>query len=300
MSLRLVILSVAGAMSLPASTVEIFSQDAGLIPNISVQWSESDSTPAICLGRPSWFISIVPASVGLEAVKEPRLHFGKESRESKVIYLDPHQRLCLIECVTERGDLEPVALASPGSFRRGKILNCRSGKETCRSTIAGKERTYFGETLPMPLLRVRVEDGQHFCHPGMPLFNPEGELAGILTERTLATPEEAHAIPASQLRKLIDEFERFQKSGNVRIGVLFHEKTSTPEVLEIRPDSPAEKGGIEVGDIILKVSENEVKTLDELADFCSEMTAGRETKITVLRGLERIDLVIVPEFSKNE
>jgi S1-C subfamily serine protease len=55
-----------------------------------------------------------------------------------------------------------------------------------------------------------------------------------------------------------------------------------------------------VGDIILKVSGNEVETLDELADFCSEMTAGRETKITVLRGLEKLDLVIVPEFCQDK
>lgn len=300
MSLRLLILSVAGAMSLPASTREVMCEDEILTPEITIQWSESDSTPAICLGRPSWFISIVPASVGLEGVKEPRLQLGEDSYLSKVLYLDPHQRLCLIECTADLPDVAPVSLTAPGNFLPGILLHCRSGKEACRSTIAGKERSYFGEMLPMPLLRVRVEDGKQFCHPGMPLFNPEGELAGILTERTLATPQEAHAIPASQLRKLIEEFERFQKSGNVRIGVLFHEETSTPEVLEVRPDSPAEKGGIRVGDIILKVSGNEVETLDELADFCSEMTAGRETKITVLRGLEKLDLVIVPEFCQDK
>lgn len=291
--LLLCILGVTGVASLPLEAEEAPPFQ------LAVHWTDQVTTPAICIGKPTWFVSVIPESIGAEEVKAPLLRTDEKEHPSRVLYVDPDQRLCLIESVETADTVKPVHLASGASVLPGNLLHCQLGAKGCRTIIAGKESTYQGQTLSMPLLRVRLEDETSFCHPGMPLYNEEGELAGILTGRLLATPREAHAVPASQLRKLVGEFERFQRSGNVRIGILFHEETRTPEVLEVRPGSPAEKGGIEVGDIILRVNGRDVETLDELADFCAELTAGHRTRITVLRGLEKRELEIVPEFRER-
>jgi hypothetical protein len=233
MAPRIVFLAIAGLVSAAA-------EESAQPPRCAeAAWSKETASPVVRLGNGNWFAGVIPASVPLEGLTGPMILFGEKEQASRIVFLDPGHRLCFLETDNPVEGLAPLVLAASRSAKPGKLLHCRSDAGTCRTTVAGKDRSYLGEPLSQPLLRVRIEDAEHFCRPGMPLFNRKGELEGILTDRDLASKNEAHAIPASRLRKLVRDFEKFNRTGIVWVGLVFHNQTSTPEVLEVRDNSPA-------------------------------------------------------------
>ncbi len=267
-------------------------------PQVYAIWSNGVKTPAVCLGRAEWFVSIVPESLDASELSPPSLEGdATDAVETDILFLDEQRRICLVQSAESLG-AKPMPLASNSETRAGLKLLCREGTETCKSTIAGKDSSYRGEILSPPMLRIRVAGAKHFGHPGASLINEKGEIEGILTERVLEHEYEAHAIPASQLRKLIFELEHFKRSGPVWVGLLFHDQSSTPIVLEVRPDSPASEAGIEAGDIVLHLNQVEIEDLGDLIEAIHDLAAGEDAELTLLRGLDEISLHVVPTFSQ--
>mgnify|MGYP001479429392 CR=1 FL=1 len=67
-----------------------------------------------------------------------------------------------------------------------------------------------------------------------------------------------------------------------------------PVIATVSPDSPAERAGIEVGDLILEVSERPVETWEDF--FISVMPrAGQEIPVTFARDSERLTVNVTPD-----
>jgi len=262
-----------------------------------VAWDEDTRSPGVCAGAPNWFLSVVPSTVSIDSLAQPIIVAGEETIPARILHIDSIHRLCLLEAEREVADASPFAIAPTAEIKAGASLFCLASGESCRTTLAGKDRVYFGQPLHQPLLRIRVEEAEKFCCPGTPLLDAQGRLVGILTARKLHAEGEAHAIPSPQLRKLISDFQMHQRSGLVWIGLVFHDLSTTPEVIEVRPDSPASRAGLERGDIVLEIGGAEVKHIDALTEAVYGLPAGRETSIKVLRELEALDLSLVPEFA---
>ena len=192
----------------------------------------------------------------------------------------------------------PVTISSSRKAQAGTALTSMCPGNSCRTRIAGKDQIYQGKELPGPMLRVRVEDDS-ICQPGTPLIDSRGELVALLTDRKMQGKNEAHAIPAAVLLKMLTDYETFQKTGPVWIGAVFQSGATTLEVLEIRKGSPASKGGIKVGDVVLSVADTTVNDFPSLVEVFQSLPAGKETKFKVLRGLDEKELTVVPEFVKG-
>jgi len=265
----------------------------------TVLWNDEARSPAVCAGRPKWFLSVVPVAVEVDEALEPRLLCGDESYILKVLHFDPAHRLALLESALRVPGAVPLKQSRTSRLKPGSDLICLASGDFCRTTVAGKDNAYLGRPFHQPLLRVRIEDAERFCCPGTPLINAEGELVGILTEGKLAADGEAHAIPSVQLRKLVSDFKRHRRSGLVWIGLVFHDLSTTPQVLEVRPDSPGMRAGVETGDIVVELDGIEIDHIDALTEAVYGLPAGRETSMKVLRSLETIDLTLVPEFARD-
>jgi len=293
---NLLILSAvaAAAVSSPAEPLEETSQPQSLA---EIRWANGERSPAICLGDDHWLVSVVPP--GFEAKKndEVTLHVASRDFASKVLFVHPSLGLCLIEAPAETPAFTRYPLGRGEPPAPGSLLQCRSGDFSCRTSIAGKDRSYRGATFPVPLLRVRIAEGDHFCPIGTPLISDDGVLEGILVRRDGANQDVAHAVPAAQLHKIVREYESFRRSGNVWVGMIFHNMSTTPEVVEVRKGSPAEEAGIEVGDVILGLNGMDIESLAELSEVIHSLPAGEKSGITVLRGLKTRSLDLVPRFA---
>jgi S1-C subfamily serine protease len=67
----------------------------------------------------------------------------------------------------------------------------------------------------------------------------------------------------------------------------------------VEPDSPATRAGIKIGDVLLGIDGTTIAGADDLVRALTGETIGREVKLDVLRGTERMTLAMVPQERKR-
>ena len=66
----------------------------------------------------------------------------------------------------------------------------------------------------------------------------------------------------------------------------------------VRDESPAAKAGLKAGDKIVKMAGHDVKNVYDYTQALSEMKAGQEYEIELIRADKRMTLKITPEARK--
>jgi S1-C subfamily serine protease len=147
---------------------------------------------------------------------------------------------------------------------------------------------------------------------GGPLVTTRGEVIGINTAMILPAQGLCFAIASNTARFVA---ARLIRDGCIRrsfIGVAgqnvpiprglarAHQLAVSSGVLavSVEPGSPAAAGGLLDGDIILAFAGEPVAAIDDLHRRLSEDQIGKPCVVTVLRGLERRQLKIVPSESQ--
>jgi serine protease Do len=131
---------------------------------------------------------------------------------------------------------------------------------------------------------------------GGPLFNLNGEVIGINTAILNFAQGIGFAIPSNMAKEVADQLIAH---GNVVRGWLgIGIQQLTPElseefgvkesdgvlVNEVFSGDPADKAGLQPGDIITKVNDREVSTPSTLAKLIAENPPGQSVKLDLLRG----------------
>jgi len=142
---------------------------------------------------------------------------------------------------------------------------------------------------------------------GGPLINGEGEMYGINTSG-FGMGGEAVTIPADVALKIADTLAKHGKIKRGYIGIrsqtvnlpvetksqLNREQETGLLVVGIEKDSPAEKSGLIVGDILVGVAGEAVEHHDELFTRLSGDVVGKSTPMDILRGgkLQTVNVVV--------
>lgn len=160
---------------------------------------------------------------------------------------------------------------------------------------------------------VGIEDYEDFIqtdasinpgNSGGPLLNIYGEVVGINTAIVATGQGIGFAIPVN-LAKLIGD--QLIEKGEVTRGWLgVSIQPLTPELAEsfglkkvtgalvnqVLPDTPAEKAGVQRGDILLTLAGKEIRGVRALQLLVASTVAGRTADLEVLRGGERLTLEV--------
>jgi len=265
---------------------------------IAVVWSGGAVSPGVCVEKGNWFVSVIPEEVSLEGLETVRLRSETGEQGARILHLDAEDRLCLIESGEGMTTARPVPFGKCLTPKPGDKAKCVSGIGGCRATVAGKDWSYRGERFPLPLLRLRVSESGPHCQVGTALVCEEGSLLGLLTNHSIEASGEVYAIPATRIRKLVEDVKRHRRSGPVWIGLLLHLDSSTPEVVQVKADSPAARAGVKEGDVILSIGGNAVETFEDVLESIHNLAAGETVVLSVLRGLEEQRLTILPQFAE--
>jgi S1-C subfamily serine protease len=83
--------------------------------------------------------------------------------------------------------------------------------------------------------------------------------------------------------------------------VRFHNLDTESGVLvtALDPNSPATAAGLREGDIVVSFDNKPVGAIDDLHRLLTEERVGQPFAVTVLRGVEKLDLTITPGESRR-
>ena len=111
---RVHVLTIIGLLA--TATVATAQDEAHLKPVFAI-WAENAEVPALCVGRPHWFVTLVPNEIELDEVDTISLKSGEAEADGKVIYLDESRRLCVLT-VAEGHLKRPLSSSLPIPFLR--------------------------------------------------------------------------------------------------------------------------------------------------------------------------------------
>ncbi|MCV2883645.1 DegQ family serine endoprotease [Aestuariibacter sp. AA17] len=132
------------------------------------------------------------------------------------------------------------------------------------------------------------------------IFGPNGGNVGI-----------GFAIPSNMMKSLVDQIAEFGEVRRGLLGILGQDvdaglseamELSVSKgafVSEVQPDSAAEKGGLQPGDIITSVNGNSLNGFFELRAKIATLGAGSEVKLDVLRKGKRETITVVLDDAKQ-
>lgn len=147
------------------------------------------------------------------------------------------------------------------------------------TAISGPARTHHGGLLDE---YVQSETTPYPGFSGGPLINTEGEVLGLNTSGL--THGSSLTIPVKVAWRIADALA---KHGTVKRGYL-GVRTQPVEkgllVVWLEENGPAEKGGLLVGDILVKVGGATMSDPDDLFSALHSDTVGRSIAVEVLRG----------------
>jgi len=136
---------------------------------------------------------------------------------------------------------------------------------------------------------------------GGPLLNENGEVIGINTLiRSGPGAGLSFAIPINKAQEIAKELIKTGKVTHPMIGIsLINEQSTTKNEIEVKvgyvvPSSPAAKSGILIGDIILKIDQNDVKKSSDVINAINKNGINKFAKITIKRNNKIIKLSIKP------
>ncbi len=158
----------------------------------------------------------------------------------------------------------------------------------------------IGRNLPNDHLTpfIQTDAAVNPGNSGGPLFNTKGEVIGINSQIYTSTGNYAgvsFAIPIDLAMEVVEQLKTDGKVSRGWLGVSIQEVTAPlaksfkmdrPKgalVANVVAGSPAEKGGIKAGDVILKFNGQEVLTSSQVPAMVSRVRANQTVDVVVLR-----------------
>jgi serine protease Do len=147
---------------------------------------------------------------------------------------------------------------------------------------------------------------------GGPLVNINGEVIGINTAIIANAQGLGFAIPINLAKWVAEQLIEHGKVIRGWLGVVIQELTPPLAealnldhgvvVMKVLPGSPADRAGLQPGDIILEVNGKPVQSATQLQFEIMKTPPGKEVKLTVLRNNKKLTLTVkVGEYpSQNE
>ena len=249
----------------------------------------------------------------IEKAEEIKVKLSDQQKEydAEVIGTDPKTDLALIK-IKAAGDLPVVHMGDSDTLEVGEwvvaIGNPFGLEQTVTTGIISAKGRVIGAGPYDDFLQTDASINPG--NSGGPLFNLKGEVVGINTAIVAGGSGIGFAIPVNMAKRLLPQL----KKGRVVYGYLgVYIQDLTPEladsfglkkaegvlISDVISDSPAEKGKIQKGDVVLEYDGKQVKDRYQLVKMVGNTPVGKKVKIIVLRDKRQKSLLVtigeVPE-----
>lgn len=230
----------------------------------------------------------------------------KREYKAKIIGADRRTDVALVKI--EGSNLPRLAMGDSNKLRVGEwviAIGSPFGLDnTVTAGIISAKARDTGDYLPLIQTDVAVNPG----NSGGPLINMRGEVVGINSQiysRSGGYMGISFAVPIGEAMRVSEQLKATGKVTRGRIGVQIGEvtkevaeslglpKSQGALVQRIEPGSPAEKGGLEAGDIILGFNGAAIEKSSDLPRMVGNTKPGSRATVNVWRRGASRDLNLV-------
>lgn len=232
-------------------------------------------------------------------------------RPAMIVGEDPPTDLAVLRAVAsglpfaEMGDSNPL--------KTGQMVIAVGNPLGLESTVSTGVISSLGRALRSISGRLIENVIQHTAplNPGSsggPLVNTRGQVVGINTAIIAAAQGIGFAIPSSTATWVLSQL---MTQGKVTRGYLGIVGASRPlsrrtvrvlnlrnehavVILEVVEGSPAAQAGVQTGDLLLRIGDSNVASMDDVYRFLTGWPAGKPVRLAILRMGEYLDLDVRP------
>ena len=231
----------------------------------------------------------------------------KRQYPAKLIGQDEKSDVALLKI--EAKNLPTVKIGNPDELRSGEWVAAIGAPFGFENSVTSGIVSAKNRTLPddgyMPFIQtdVAINPG----NSGGPLFNLKGQVVGINSQiysRSGGFMGISFAIPINVAMNVADQLKATGKVERGQLGVVIQEvsydlaktfgldKPTGALVAKVLAGSPAEQGGLKVGDIIRSVNGSEVRSSSDLPMTISSLKPNQTVKLGVWRRGQMLDVEI--------
>lgn len=228
---------------------------------------------------------------------------------AKVIGADKTSDVALIKI--NATNLPQVVIGKPDQIKVGEWVIAIGSPFGFENSVTAGIVSATGRALPndsyVPF--IQTDAAVNPGNSGGPLFNMNGEVIGINSEilsRSGGYMGLSFAIPIDVAMQVADQLKTQGKVSRGRLGVVIQEvnagnadafglpKPAGALVSGVEKDSPAEKAGVKVGDVILKFGGKTINSSFDLPRLVAAAKPGSKVGMEVWRNraLQRIDVTV--------
>jgi serine protease Do len=240
----------------------------------------------------------------------------KREFKAKVVGLDKRTDVAVLKI--DATGLPKVTIGDPEKLRVGEWVAAIGKPFGLENTITAGIVSAKGRELPnenlIPFIQTDVPINPG--NSGGPLFNMKGEVVGInslIYSRTGGYMGLAFAVPIDVAMGAVKQIQEKGRVTRGRIGVQIQEvsketadafglsKAAGALVNSVEKGGPADKGGVESGDIILRADNRAVNSSTELPRIITQIKPGTKIPLQVWRkGVTKDLTVTVAELKEDE
>lgn len=223
------------------------------------------------------------------------------SKQQQIAQLVGQDRLSDLAVLKVNMAVQPLRVAKNSSVKVGQAVATIGnplGLEQFMTTgiISAPQREGVGE-FSFPLLQSNLL--LNVGYSGGPLINLQGQVIGINTQSMYSAQGAigmSFAIPIQPALQIAAQLK--QQQGHIShayLGAAFQTDPLTQQVSisAIAPDSPAEKSGLQVGDIFLKCNHQTVTSESQIKNWLYSTMPKQQVELLILRQQHQINVSIM-------
>ncbi len=230
---------------------------------------------------------------------------------AKVLGLDKYDDVALLKI--EAQNLTPATLGDSDVLETGQSVFAigntlgRYQNNVTKGVVSGLGRSVDSDSASQPRMQRLIQTDAAISpgNSGGPLINLAGEVVGMNTLIDTEGQSLSFAIPINVIKDVVKQLQTFGKASRPFLGVKFTTLSQWVAVAgksgledgayisEVVPNSPADKAGIKVGDVIVAVNGKKLNQFNQLDNIVAQFPAGSQVLITYSRNGQTVDATII-------
>lgn len=232
--------------------------------------------------------------------------------EVQKIYRDPVNDLAILKIDLPKGAIKPMELGDSSNLKVGQfVIAIGAALGEFRNTVTTGVISGLGRTITAGSPFEGAENLDNVIqtdaainpgNSGGPLLNSLGQVIGVNTAVASGAQNIGFALPISVVKDSLSNFNKTGQFSRPFLGIRYRDIDSKEAItkgwvegagiVEVITNSPAEKAGIKVGDIVTKIDDEKITVKNPLSQVIAKKKVGNTIKITVWRDNEETTISV--------